>query len=153
MAYLKDVAEACEWNYSHGNMTERPFKNSVVYPLLHANIQNVSVYQSYASITVNVAIIDRVNFLKTEDAGLNKTTLYGEYGYTENQNYAHVLQELYVRFLVKLYTINVQNYNEITYNYPLSGSPFVEEAEDVVAGWSFTLTLSVHSPFATDGRC
>ncbi len=153
MQYLKEVAESCGWNFSHGNLTERPFKKSVVYPLMHANVQNVAAYQSYANITLNVAIIDRVNFLKTENDGLSLTTLYGEYGYTENQNYAHILQELYARFLVKLYTLNVAEYDIITYNYPLTGSPFVEESEDVVAGWSFTLTLSVHSPFVTDGRC
>lgn len=151
--FIKNIADECGWNYSHGTLTERPFKNAVIFPLVHCNIGNVSVSDSTATIQMNVAIMDRVSFLKTEDRGLNEETLYDKIGYTENQNYAHILQELYVKFLVGLYRQKITNYNEIQIVNPISFTPFIETDESVVAGHQVTLNMTIFNPFVTDGRC
>lgn len=151
--FIKSIADDCGWNYSHGTLTESPQKNAVVYPLIHANVQSISVSDRTASITLNVGIMDRVSFLKTEDQGLNPEVIYSEMGYTENQNYAHILQELYVKFLIALDRAQYTDYHEIQAMKPINFTPFIETENSVLAGHVIILTLIVDNPFVTDGRC
>jgi hypothetical protein len=95
---MKDIATEEGWNYSHGTLTELDFKAFLVFPLMHCSIQSVALTDQVATIQMNVMVADRVNFLKTENEQENLITEYSEYGYTENQNYGHILQDLYVRF-------------------------------------------------------
>ena len=95
---MKDIADLEGWNYSHGTLTEFDFKAFLVFPLMHCSIQSVALTDQVATIQMNVMVADRVNFLKTENEQENLITEYSQYGYTENQNYANILQDLYVRF-------------------------------------------------------
>lgn len=151
--FLKLIAEDCGFNYSHGNLTESPQKNAIVYPLLHANVSSISVSDRTASVSMNVGIMDRVSFLKTEDQALNPEIVYSKIGYTENQNYAHVLQDLYVKFLIALDRVKYQNYAIIQPMMPINFTPFIETENEIVAGHSIMLTLVIDNPFVTDGRC
>jgi hypothetical protein len=93
-AIVQEIAEELGWNYSHGNLTEMGFKAVTVYPLTHLTIQTVQLNDYVSTIQMNVIIADIVNFLKGENEQESLITLYSEQGYTENQNYAHILQDL-----------------------------------------------------------
>jgi hypothetical protein len=91
-----------------------------------------------------------VNFLKTENEQLNLVTLYSELGYTENSNYAHVLQDLYVKFNLKLREKRMQFAEDVNLVYPVTFNPFIEADSDVLAGYTITLTIEGKSPSVID---
>jgi hypothetical protein len=149
-AILKEIADELGWNYSHGNMTEMSLKAVNVYPLQHCTIQSITVQEQIATYSINIIIADLVNFLKTENEQLNLVTLYSELGYTENSNYAHVLQDLYVKFNLKLREKRMQFAEDVNLVYPVTFNPFIEADADVLAGYTITLTIEGKSPSVID---
>jgi hypothetical protein len=149
-AILKEIADELGWNYSHGNMTEMSLKAVNVYPLQHCTIQSITVQEQIATYSINIIIADLVNFIKTENEQLNLVTLYSELGYTENSNYAHVLQDLYVKFNLKLREKRMQFAEDVNLVYPVAFNPFIEADSDVLAGYTITLTIEGKSPSVID---
>ena len=149
-AILKEIADELGWNYSHGNMTEMSLKAVNVYPLQHCTIQSITVQEQIATYSINIIIADLVNFLKTENEQLNLVTLYSELGYTENSNYAHVLQDLYVKLNLKLREKRLQFAEDVNLVYPVTFNPFIEADSDVLAGYTITLTIEGKSPSVID---
>lgn len=150
---MKDIADLEGWNYSHGTLTEFDFKAFLVFPLMHCSIQSVSLTDQVATIQMNVMVADRVNFLKTENEQENLITEYSQYGYTENQNYANILQDLYVRFSKGLWRTEQDYYNQIQYIRPITFQPFVETLDSVLAGYQITVGIELINPWVTDGDC
>jgi hypothetical protein len=150
---MKDIAELEGWNYSHGTLTEFDFKAFLVFPLMHCSIQSVALTDQVATIQMNVMVADRVNFLKTENEQENLITEYTKYGYTENQNYANILQDLYVRFSKGLWRTEQDYYNQIQYIRPITFQPFIETLDSVLAGYQITVGIELINPWVTDGDC
>ena len=150
---MKDIADLEGWNYSHGTLTEFDFKAFLVFPLMHCSIQSVALTDQVATIQMNIMVADRVNFLKTENEQENLITEYSQYGYTENQNYANILQDLYVRFSKGLWRTEQDYYNQIQYIRPITFQPFVETLDSVLAGYQITVGIELISPWVTDGDC
>lgn len=150
---MKDIADLEGWNYSHGTLTEFDFKAFLVFPLMHCSIQSVSLTDQVATIQMNVMVADRVNFLKTENEQENLITEYSQYGYTENQNYANILQDLYVRFSKGLWKTEQDYFNQIQYIRPIVFLPFVETLDSVLAGYQITVGIELINPWVTDGDC
>ena len=150
---MKDIADLEGWNYSHGTLTEFDFKAFLVFPLMHCSIQSVALTDQVATIQMNVMVADRVNFLKTENEQENLITEYSQYGYTENQNYANILQDLYVRFSKGLWKTEQDYYNQIQYIRPITFQPFVETLDSVLAGYQITVGIELINPWVTDGDC
>jgi hypothetical protein len=150
---FKDIATDEGWNYSHGTLTELDFKAFTVFPLMHCSIQAVSLTDQIASIQMNIMIADRVNFLKGENEQKNLITVYDKYGYTENQNYAHILQEMYVQMLKGLWKLEQDNYSQIQFQRPIVFNPFVETMDSVLAGYQISVTIDLINPWVTDGDC
>ena len=149
-AIVQEIAEELGWNYSHGNLTEMGFKAVTVYPLTHLTIQTVQLNDYVSTIQMNVIIADIVNFLKGENEQESLITLYSEQGYTENQNYAHILQDLYVKFSLKLREKEMQYNQSIMIQKPIAFVPFIESDKDVLAGYNITINMDVQSPWVTD---
>lgn len=150
---MKDIADLEGWNYSHGTLTEFDFKAFLVFPLMHCSIQSVALTDQVATIQMNVMVADRVNFLKTENEQENLITEYSQYGYTENQNYANILQDLYVRFSKGLWRTEQDYYNQIQYIRPITFQPFVETLDSVLAGYQISVGIELINPWVTDGDC
>jgi hypothetical protein len=150
---MKDIADLEGWNYSHGTLTEFDFKAFLVFPLMHCSIQSVALTDQVATIQMNVMVADRVNFLKTENEQENLITEYSQYGYTENQNYANILQDLYVRFSKGLWRTEQDYYNQIQYIRPITFQPFMETLDSVLAGYQITVGIELINPWVTDGDC
>jgi hypothetical protein len=150
---MKDIADLEGWNYSHGTLTEFDFKAFLVFPLMHCSIQSVALTDQVATIQMNIMVADRVNFLKTENEQENLITEYSQYGYTENQNYANILQDLYVRFSKGLWRTEQDYYNQIQYIRPITFQPFVETLDSVLAGYQITVGIELINPWVTDGDC
>ena len=150
---MKDIADLEGWNYSHGTLTEFDFKAFLVFPLMHCSIQSVALTDQVATIQMNIMVADRVNFLKTENEQENLITEYYQYGYTENQNYANILQDLYVRFSKGLWRTEQDYYNQIQYIRPITFQPFVETLDSVLAGHNIAVSIEVINPWVTDGDC
>jgi hypothetical protein len=150
---MKDIADLEGWNYSHGTLTEFDFKAFLVFPLMHCSIQSVALTDQVATIQMNIMVADRVNFLKTENEQENLTTEYSQYGYTENQNYANILQDLYVRFSKGLWKTEQDYFNQIQYIRPITFQPFVETLDSVLAGYQITVGIELINPWVTDGDC
>ena len=150
---MKDIADLEGWNYSHGTLTEFDFKAFLVFPLMHCSIQSVALTDQVATIQMNIMVPDRVNFLKTENEQENLITEYSQYGYTENQNYANILQDLYVRFSKGLWKTEQDYFNQIQYIRPITFQPFVETLDSVLAGYQITVGIELINPWVTDGDC
>jgi hypothetical protein len=150
---MKDIADLEGWNYSHGTLTEFDFKAFLVFPLMHCSIQSVALTDQVATIQMNIMVADRVNFLKTENEQENLITEYSQYGYTENQNYANILQDLYVRFSKGLWRTEQDYFNQIQYIRPITFQPFVETLDSVLAGYQITVGIELINPWVTDGDC
>ena len=150
---MKDIADLEGWNYSHGTLTEFDFKAFLVFPLMHCSIQSVALTDQVATIQMNIMVADRVNFLKTENEQENLITEYSQYGYTENQNYANILQDVYVRFSKGLWRTEQDYYNQIQYIRPITFQPFVETLDSVLAGYQITVGIELINPWVTDGDC
>ena len=150
---MKDIADLEGWNYSHGTLTEFDFKAFLVFPLMHCSIQSVGLTDQVATIQMNIMVADRVNFLKTENEQENLITEYSQYGYTENQNYANILQDLYVRFSKGLWKTEQDYFNQIQYIRPITFQPFVETLDSVLAGYQITVGIELINPWVTDGDC
>lgn len=150
---MKDIADLEGWNYSHGTLTEFDFKAFLVFPLMHCSIQSVALTDQVATIQMNIMVADRVNFLKTENEQENLITEYSQYGYTENQNYANILQDLYVRFSKGLWRTEQDYYNQIQYIRPITFQPFMETLDSVLAGYQITVGIELINPWVTDGDC
>lgn len=150
---VKDIATQLGWNYSHGQLTDMGLKAITVYPLCHATIQSVSLTDQTATISMNLAIADVVNFLKTENEDQTLRNTYAEIGYTDNQNYAHILQNLYVAFTRELWAYEQTYFNQIQFQRPISFVPFIEGDNDVLAGYTIGLSITLINPWVTDGDC
>ena len=150
---MKDIADLEGWNYSHGTLTEFDFKAFLVFPLMHCSIQSVALTDQVATIQMNIMVADRVNFLKTENEQENLITEYSQYGYTENQNYANILQDLYVRFSKGLWRTEQDYFNQMQYIRPITFQRFVETLDSVLAGYQITVGIELINPWVTDGDC
>jgi hypothetical protein len=152
-AIMKEIADDLGWNYSHGQLTEMGMKSIQVYPMLHVTIQSVSMVDSIATIQINVVIADIMNFLKGENESDVLRTTYEKYGYSESQNYAHILQNLYVAFCRQLFAKEQTYFDQIQIQRPISFAPFIEGDGDVLSGHNITLNMDVINPWVTDGDC
>ena len=150
---MKDIANQEGWNYSHGTLTELDFKAFLVFPLMHCSIQSVALTDQVATIQMNIMLTDRVNYLKTENEQQNLITEYSEYGYTENQNYGNILQDLYVRLSKGLWRTEQDYFNQVQYIRPITMQPFIETMDSVLAGYQITLGIELINPWVTDGDC
>jgi hypothetical protein len=153
LAFCKDVATEIGARYSHGNITEMNMRSMLVYPYMHTNVGQVSLGSPMATVQVNIMIADRVNTITTENQGLNQETLYSEIGYTENNNYAMVLQQLYVDFAIAVKKYEELYYNALEIQRPIQFTAFEETYDDVIAGFTITLNIDVANPIVTDGYC
>ena len=150
---VKTIATNLGYEYSHGNLSDFDFKQFSVFPLCHNTIQSVSVQDSTSIVSLSITIADRVIFTKTENQGDDLAVLFSQYGYTENSNYAQILQSMYVDFITELRKQEQLLYNNLNYARPISMTPFVETLNSVLAGFTLTLDLTITNPLVTDGFC
>jgi hypothetical protein len=149
-AIMKEIADELGWNYSHGNLSEVGFRAVQVYPLQHVTIQSITIAEQISTVTLNIVIADIVNYLKGENEQLNQVNLYSQIGYTENSNYAHILNELYVRFSLKLREKMLQYNEDWRVTLPITATPFIEADKDVLAGHTISIVAEIKSPFVID---
>lgn len=150
---FKEIADELEWNYSHGTLDEHSLKAITVYPLLHVTMQNASLTDVTEQFNFNILIADITNYLKGENEQQDLVDTYEEYGYTENQNYAHILQNLYVAFAQKLYAKEKEYFSQVQWIRPIAFTPFTEGGQDVLTGYNVTITIELQNPWVTDGTC
>lgn len=150
---FKEIADELEWNYSHGTLDEHSLKAITVYPLLHVTMQTASLTDVTEQFNFNVLIADITNYLKGENEQQDLVDVYSEIGYTENQNYAHILQNLYVAFAQKLYAKEKEYFSQVQWIRPISFTPFTEGGQDVLTGYNVSITIELQNPWVTDGTC
>ena len=150
---FKEIADELGWNYSHGTLDEHSLKAITVYPLLHVTMQNASLTDVTEQFNFNILIADITNYLKGENEQQDLVDTYEEYGYTENQNYAHILQNLYVAFSRLLYAKEKEYFSQIQWIRPIAFTPFTEGGQDVLTGYNVSITIELQNPWVTDGTC
>lgn len=150
---FKEIADELEWNYSHGTLDEHSLKAITVYPLLHVTMQTASLTDVTEQFNFNVLIADITNYLKGENEQQDLVDVYSEIGYTENQNYAHILQNLYVAFAQKLYAKEKEYFSQVQWIRPIAFTPFTEGGQDVLTGYNVSITIELQNPWVTDGTC
>jgi len=150
---FKDIATDEGWNYSHGTLDEHSLKAITVYPLLHVTMQNASLTDVTEQFNFNVLIADITNYLKGENEQQDLVDVYSEIGYTENQNYAHILQNLYVEFSRLVYAKEKEYFSQIQWIRPIAFTPFTEGGQDVLTGYNVSITIELQNPWVTDGTC
>lgn len=150
---FKEIADELGWNYSHGTLDEHSLKAITVYPLLHVTMQTASLTDVTEQFNFNILIADITNYLKGENEQQDLVDVYSEIGYTENQNYAHILQNLYVEFSRLLYAKEKEYYSQIQWIRPIAFTPFTEGGQDVLTGYNVSITIELQNPWVTDGTC
>lgn len=150
---FKEIADELGWNYSHGTLDEHSLKAITVYPLLHVTMQTASLTDVTEQFNFNILIADITNYLKGENEQQDLVDTYEEYGYTENQNYAHILQNLYVEFSRLLYAKEKEYYSQVQWIRPITFTPFTEGGQDVLTGYNVSITIELQNPWVTDGTC
>jgi hypothetical protein len=150
---FKEIADELGWNYSHGTLDEHSLKAITVYPLLHVTMQTASLTDVTEQYNFNVLIADITNYLKGENEQQDLVDVYSEIGYTENQNYAHILQNLYVEFSRLLYAKEKEYFSQIQWIRPIAFTPFTEGGQDVLTGYNVSITIELQNPWVTDGTC
>jgi hypothetical protein len=150
---FREIADELGWNYSHGTLDEHSLKAVTVYPLLHVTMQNASLTDVTEQFTFNILIADITNYLKGENEQQDLVDTYELIGYTENQNYAHILQNLYVEFSRMIYAKEKEYYSQIQFNRPITFTPFVEGGGDVLTGYNVSISINQINPWVTDGTC
>jgi hypothetical protein len=150
---FKEIADELGWNYSHGTLDEHSLKAITVYPLLHVTMQNASLTDVTEQFNFNVLIADITNYLKGENEQQDLVDVYSEIGYTENQNYAHILQNLYVEFSRLVYAKEKEYFSQIQWIRPIAFTPFTEGGQDVLTGYNVSITIELQNPWVTDGTC
>lgn len=151
--FVQQIASNLDYRYTHGNLSEFDFKTFSVFPLCHLTLDTVSVQETTSEIGLTITLADRVTFLKTTNQGEDLSTLYSAYGYTENSNYAFILQQLYVDWVTEVKKQEMSMYNNLTFAKPMTMVPFVETLDTVLAGYTITLNLTITNPLVTDGFC
>ena len=150
---FKSIADEMGARFSHGNITETNKHSMLVYPYLHINIDNIAIGDVLSNVSVNIDLSDRVNIITSENQGLDESVLYSEVGYTENNNYAMVLQQLYTGFVIAFKKYEMQYFNDLTIQKPFSLQSYAEQENDVLAGFTATLNIEIVNPIVTDGFC
>lgn len=150
---FKEIADELGWNYSHGTLDEHSLKSVTVYPLLHVTMQSASIQDVTEQFQFNILIADITNYLKTENEQQDLVDTYSEIGYTENQNYAHILQNLYVAFNNKIYGKEKEYYSQLQWIRPITFTPFVEGSGDVLTGYNISIGMTMINSWVTDGTC
>jgi len=153
ISFMQDVANEMNARFSHGSITGIDNSSMLVYPYIHINIGSVSVDKQTAQIQINIVVGDRVNTIVNDNAGINEGTLYTQYGYTENNNYGFVLQEMYVRFVMAIQKYEQLYFNELQIQRPFDMQSFIEEYDDVTAGYVVTLNLTCINPLVDNQAC
>ncbi len=150
---FKSIASEMGARFSHGNITETNKHSMLVYPYIHINIDAIAVGEVLSNVSVNIDISDRVNIISTENQGLDESVLYSEIGYTENNNYAMVLQQLYADFVIAFKKYEMQYFNSLSIQKPFNLQSYIEQENDVLAGFTSTFNIEIVNPIVTDGFC
>jgi hypothetical protein len=106
-----------------------------------------------SNVSVVIDLSDRVNVITSENQGLDESVLYSEIGYTENNNYAMVLQQLYGDFVIAFKKYEMQYFNSLSIQKPFQLQSYIEQETDVLAGFTATLNIEIVNPIVTDGFC
>ncbi len=151
--YWKQVASRMDAQYSHGGMTEYDFKAITVFPLLHITLTRIDIDTSTARLTYSIMVADQNIHYSNDFQGMTNAELFEEYGYTENANYAFVLQEIYIRLVKQMEYMEQALYNTLQIEKPYSLTPFAEDLDAVLTGYTGEITLIILNPIVTDGWC
>lgn len=84
---------------------------------------------------------------------MTNAELFAKYGYTENANYAFVLQEIYIRLVKQMEYMEQALYNTLQIEKPYTLNPFAEDLDAVLTGYTGEITLVILNPIVTDGWC
>jgi hypothetical protein len=151
--FFKSVASRLGAQYSHGTLTEFDFKAITVFPLLHIAISRIDMNESTAVITYSIMIADQNIRYSNDFQGMANATTFEQIGYTEDENYAFVLQELYVRIIKELTYMEQEMYNNLNLQRPYTLTPFIKDTDSVLTGFMGDISIVIRNPIVTDGWC
>ena len=150
--FWRQVASRMKAQYSHGSLTEKDFKAIAVYPLLHTTINSIQAEQT-ATMQFTIMIADQNINYSNDFQGLDQSEVFQEYGYTENANYAFVLQEMYIRLTKEMEYQEQQMFNSLQIQKPYTLTPMVEDLDAILTGFTADVSLDIINPIVTDGWC
>ena len=151
--FWKAVADRMGAQYSHGTLTEFDFKAITVFPLLHIAISRIDLNESTAVLTYSIMIADQNMRYSNDFQGMANSTTFEEVGYTEDENYAFVLQEMYVRLIREISYMEQDMYNNLNIQRPYTLTPFIKDTDSVLTGFTADISLNIINPIVTDGWC
>lgn len=151
--FLKTVAENIGANYAHGEFSDEVVLAQKIYPFMHIAPVSVIVSERTTQVTFNIALRDQMTLNTTENEGLSLATIYAQSGYTNDENYAQILQSLYVDFVREIAALEMDHFNNVNVQRPFSMLPVIDSGSDVIAGYDITVTLTIRGVLTIDGRC
>jgi hypothetical protein len=151
--FWKTIAASLNAQYSHGSLTEFDFKSVTVFPLLHITLTRVDVNDSTSVLSYQIFFGDQNIKYSNDYQGQDLTNVNSQIGYTENNNYAFILQELYIRLVRAIKSQEMAMYTNLNINRPFTMNPFAESMDAVLTGFTLDISLTIINPIVTDGWC
>jgi hypothetical protein len=151
--FWKQVAGEIKAQYSHGGLTEFDFKAITVFPLLHISISQIDVTENTANLSYTILVADQNVRYSNDFQGVEPQTTFQQIGYTEDENYAFVLQEIYIRLIKAITKIEKAMFNSVNINRPFTLIPFIKDTDSILTGFTFQISMNIFNPIVTDGWC
>jgi hypothetical protein len=151
--FWKAIASSLNSQYSHGSLTEFDFKSVTVFPLLHVTLTRIDVNDSTSVLSYQIFFADQNIQYSNDFQGQNLVDVNSLSGFTENNNYAFILQELYIRLVKAIKAQEMAMYTNLNINRPFAMNPFLESMDAVLTGFTLDISLTIINPIVTDGFC
>jgi|LakMenEpi03Aug12_release.lakeMendotaPanAssembly.Ray.scaffolds.fasta_scaffold22386_2 hypothetical protein len=151
--FWKTIAASLDAQYSHGSLTEFDFKSVTVFPLLHITLVRIDVDEAITTLSYQVMFGDQNISYSTDFQGKNLVDVFASAGYTEDNNYAFIIQELYVRLVKAIRSQEMAMYTNLNVVRPFTMNPFADSFDAVLSGFTLDINLTIINPIVTDGWC
>lgn len=133
---------------THGDLNMIDLNRQSIYPLVHVVCSGATFNERTTDYIMSVTVMDLVDFTR-DDVRDESEPFYG----TDNtQDVLHDLALTVEQALDKLRRGDIRN-DLIELIGNSNGTAFINDSEEVVAGWNLTLNLSTLNASVTDGYC
>lgn len=133
---------------THGDLSMVDLSRQTIYPLVHVVCSGATFGERTTDYTMSVTIMDLVDFTR-DDIRDEAEPFYG------NDNTQDVLHDLAITMEVALDKLRRGSLRDdlIELIGNSNGTAFINDSEEVVAGWNVSLNISSVNASVNDGYC
>lgn len=133
---------------THGDLQMVDLGRQSIYPLAHASPTGASFEQNTTQYSFSITVMDIIDFSKSHEDD-DGEPFYG------NDNVQDILHDIALTIEIALDELRRGDLYSELYRIGdvVSGTSFVSEGENNLAGWSITLSVTTTNAAVNDGLC